>query len=50
MATRRKKTADPDPSAAALHGGDPAASDAAESSASKGIYQDLPNAIMEHRG
>jgi len=48
MATRRKKSADSEPPAA-QDGGEPAASEAAESSVNEGIYQDLLNAIMEHR-
>jgi len=46
MATRRKKAVDPVPPQDAP---DAAASEAAESSINEGIYQDLLNAIMEHR-
>ncbi|KAI3590870.1 Transcriptional regulator, GntR family [Cupriavidus sp. U2] len=47
MATRRKKSADSEPPAA-QDGGEPEAPEA-ESSVNEGIYQDLLNAIMEHR-
>ncbi|WP_257993212.1 hypothetical protein [Cupriavidus pauculus] len=48
MATRRTKSADSE-LPATQDRGEPAASEAAESSVNEGIYQDLLHAIMEHR-